>query len=137
MGLTKLVVFAVTLFQFRATFASIVPACPSGSDAFDYGITWTDLSTPSGGTPPSARLAHGLAVYSGKVYLFGGQAPYANDLHAYDIASETWSELSANGAAGSPTARSKHKFTAFGGYIYLFGGEVPGMLPAFCFPDSL
>eukprot|EP00961_Rhodomonas_salina_P028808 388471-Rhodomonas_salina.1 len=33
---------------------------------------WSDLSSPSSGSPPSVRLRHGMAAWEGVVYVFGG-----------------------------------------------------------------
>lgn len=44
-------------------------------DLHEYDIAlaiWTDLSSPSTGTPPSARTNMGLAHSVGKLYVFGG-----------------------------------------------------------------
>ena len=42
-------------------------------------MSWTDLSVPASGQPPSPRWGHGFAPLNGKVYLFGGcTSPDAN-----------------------------------------------------------
>ena len=37
--------------------------------------TWTNLSVPAAGEPPSRRYRHGLAAWAGAVYVFGGNYP--------------------------------------------------------------
>jgi hypothetical protein len=34
--------------------------------------SWTDLSIPASGTPPSRRNAHGVAALGSKLYVMGG-----------------------------------------------------------------
>ena len=35
--------------------------------------TWTNLSTPVSGTPPSPRIGHGFTAAKGRLYVHGGQ----------------------------------------------------------------
>eukprot|EP00961_Rhodomonas_salina_P279616 3777235-Rhodomonas_salina.1 len=45
------------------------------SDLHQYDIpsrVWTDLSSPSAGTTPSARAGMGFAAWNSKLYIFGG-----------------------------------------------------------------
>jgi hypothetical protein len=41
--------------------------------AFDpLTLTWAELSAGAAGTPPSARLGHGLAALGGRIYVHAG-----------------------------------------------------------------
>jgi hypothetical protein len=52
------------------------------------GGSWTDLSTPTSGSPPSARGYHSAVELDGKTYVFGGyDVNNLSDLHVYDPAS--------------------------------------------------
>jgi hypothetical protein len=42
--------------------------------------SWTNLSTPASGNPPSARYSHGFASAGGKLYVMGGKTGSQCDL---------------------------------------------------------
>ena len=46
---------------------------------YPANMSWTDLSTPASGVPPSPRWGHGFAALNGLFYAFAGcTAPNAN-----------------------------------------------------------
>eukprot|EP00286_Rhodomonas_abbreviata_P018936 CAMPEP_0181307350 /NCGR_PEP_ID=MMETSP1101-20121128/10828_1 /TAXON_ID=46948 /ORGANISM="Rhodomonas abbreviata, Strain Caron Lab Isolate" /LENGTH=78 /DNA_ID=CAMNT_0023413551 /DNA_START=463 /DNA_END=695 /DNA_ORIENTATION=+ len=65
--------------------------------------TWTDLSNPASGSPPSPRDEHAMAASGDFLFVFGGwdSSGRVNDLRMYSISAGTWTDLS-NPASGSP-----------------------------------
>jgi N-acetylneuraminic acid mutarotase len=87
---------------------------------------WTDLSTPTSGTAPSARYAHSAVELGGKMYVLGGYAhggSYLNDLHVYDPATGEWTDLSTPTSGSPPSLLTYHSTVELGGKMYVFGGN--------------
>lgn len=95
------------------------------------GGSWTDLSIPGGGTPPSARYSHTALTIDDKMYIFGGSdgGSNLNDLHVYDPAGGgTWTDLSTRAGGTPPSARLTHSAVPIEGKMYVFGGDQSGGL---------
>mmetsp|Transcript_11498 Transcript_11498/g.27046 ORF Transcript_11498/g.27046 Transcript_11498/m.27046 type:complete len:370 (-) Transcript_11498:132-1241(-) len=93
--------------------------------AFDVASrTWTDLSVPRSGSPPSPRPWMGMAATGSKLYIFGGWAEgrELDDLHEYDIASGRWEVLRSKNSGPGPRGREMMGMVACGGQLYIFGG---------------
>jgi len=75
---------------------------------------------------PAPRANAGACIYQDKVYIFGGHGGlnYArvafNDLHAFDLNTETWEKLIPNN--NSPDGRGGHSLFASDNKIYIYGG---------------
>lgn len=60
-------------------------------------LTWTRISTEhilrGAPPPPTRRYGHTMVAYDRHLYVFGGaaDATLPNDLHCYDLDSQTWS----------------------------------------------
>lgn len=99
---------------------------------FEYQA-WTDLSIPAHGVPPSVRYDLGFASSCGCLYVFGGtvvkqeqrraRVGGANDLHEYNVSSQTWTDLSRPVAGSPPVVRSGFGFASWEGSLYVFGGR--------------
>eukprot|EP00339_Tiarina_fusa_P005869 CAMPEP_0117000320 /NCGR_PEP_ID=MMETSP0472-20121206/2703_1 /TAXON_ID=693140 ORGANISM="Tiarina fusus, Strain LIS" /NCGR_SAMPLE_ID=MMETSP0472 /ASSEMBLY_ACC=CAM_ASM_000603 /LENGTH=265 /DNA_ID=CAMNT_0004699977 /DNA_START=109 /DNA_END=903 /DNA_ORIENTATION=+ len=96
-------------------------------DLHEYDIvsgTWTDLSTLSTGTPPSARTSMGFVESNGKLYVFGGyDGSSKNDLHEYDTALGAWTDLSWPRAGTSPSPRHHMGIAEKDRKLFVFGGS--------------
>ena len=67
--------------------------------------TWSEITAADA---PSARLYHAATVMNGAMYVFGGtpdfDGPYYNDVHAFDMATDTWTQV-AGGGPDAPVTR--------------------------------
>jgi len=67
---------------------------------------WSEITATGA---PSPRLYHGGVVMGDELFVFGGtpdfDGPYHNDVHAFDMTTDTWREVAADGAAGAPETR--------------------------------
>eukprot|EP00961_Rhodomonas_salina_P180336 2434009-Rhodomonas_salina.3 len=99
---------------------------------------WKDLSTPSGGSPPTVRNEQTLFAIGGYVYVFAGWrnsgvgAPTnTNDLHEYDVAMQSWRDISLVAAGTPPSLRHGTYVAVSGNAVYMFGGLVGTSNPIF------
>eukprot|EP00961_Rhodomonas_salina_P194458 2625283-Rhodomonas_salina.1 len=59
------------------------------NDLHAYSVAlraWTDLSSPASGSPLVPYCCHGMAVWEGVIYIFGGRSStgfYLSDLHSF------------------------------------------------------
>jgi N-acetylneuraminic acid mutarotase len=88
------------------------------------GGSWTDLSTPTNGSPPSVRHSHSSVELGGKMYILGGQGyDHLNDLHVYDpVSGGSWAELPTPTSGMPPSGRFNHSSVELDGKMYVFGG---------------
>eukprot|EP00286_Rhodomonas_abbreviata_P027873 CAMPEP_0181303152 /NCGR_PEP_ID=MMETSP1101-20121128/8394_1 /TAXON_ID=46948 /ORGANISM="Rhodomonas abbreviata, Strain Caron Lab Isolate" /LENGTH=1307 /DNA_ID=CAMNT_0023408683 /DNA_START=219 /DNA_END=4139 /DNA_ORIENTATION=+ len=117
----------------RDTVGSFSCVCDAGYANYTFYsevATWTDLSTPSSGTPPAGRHAHGFAAIDGKLYVHGGfdGSAILDNLLEYDVATATWTNLSTPSSGTPPTARLHHGFAAMDGMLYVHSGADSGYL---------
>ena len=93
----------------------------------DIRLTATKI-TPKG-RGPVARYKHASTVFKNKLVISGGRSDLIysflknvalNDLHVYDISSNTWSPVALYGDI--PNSRWGHKLCANENSILLFGG---------------
>ena len=91
---------------------------PSGSGA------WANLSTPTSGTPPTARFGHTSVAIDNKLYIFAGAADPGeqNSLYSYDPSAKKWTDLSVPTSGTAPSKRESHSAVAIEGKMYVFGG---------------
>ena len=92
--------------------------------------TRLDAAAGVTGAPPVPRRSMGFAALDGVLYVFAGRTyvdgvhAYANDLHAYTIATRAWRQLDATaGVTGAfPSVRDRMGFSAGpGGLLVTFG----------------
>lgn len=101
------------------------PTPPSSGDVELTLITALDTwDTKTSGA--SSRWGQTTNIYSGKMYLIGGNngGTYYNDVWEYTISTDTWAQLFPTG--GPPTKRWNHSAILSGVDIYVFGGAASG-----------
>eukprot|EP00736_Rhodelphis_marinus_P013939 Rmarinus@m.10305 len=85
-------------------------------------MEWCRLE-PSGESP-KGRSGHSAAFVGRKLYIFGGQNPYLqemyNDLHSYDVDINQWERLSWDGPR--PSARNSHLCFSRGTDVWVLCG---------------
>ena len=107
------------------------PRIPIDNDLHVYNLathTWSIAEVKSKHRP-NARLGHASCVLNNKLYVFGGRTGVdmgehsLNDLHVYDLDSQTWTELVTNEKSQtSPPQRSFHAMASLKNKLYVFGG---------------
>lgn len=94
----------------------------------DY--TWTRISTEhilrGAPSPPARRFGHIMVAYDRHLYVFGGAADgtLPNDLHCYDLDTQTWSVITPSADSQIPSGRLFHAAAVIGDAMYVFGGTV-------------
>jgi len=88
---------------------------------FDTKI-WRAIN-PSG-TLPLRRTSHSAVIYNNKMYVFGGFSgeEYLNDMHEFDMETETWTEISHLCKGDIPLPRSRFCAAVLGDCMYILGG---------------
>ena len=92
---------------------------------------WTRISTEHvlrGGSPPppTRRYGHTMVAFDRQLYIFGGAADniLPNDLHSFDMDTQTWSLVAPTPDSHVPTGRLFHAAAVVGDAFYMFGGTV-------------
>lgn len=95
-------------------------------------IRWTRISPykilrvvpPS----PQRRYGHTMVAYHNNLYVFGGTAESSvpNDLHRFDLETNTWSIVDVVNNSELPSSRLFHDAAVEDGSMYIFGGTVDG-----------
>jgi len=92
--------------------------------------TWTRISTEhilrGCPPPPTRRYGHTMVAYERHLYVFGGAADNnpSNDVHCFDLDSESWSVLTPSPDSVTPSGRLFHAGAIVGEAMYIFGGTV-------------
>ncbi len=92
--------------------------------------SWTRLSTDHilRAVPPSPtrRYGHTMVAFDRYLYVFGGAADHTlpNDLHYYDLDTNTWSIVNVTADSEVPSGRLFHASAVVDGAMYIFGGTV-------------
>ncbi|KAL1505866.1 hypothetical protein ABEB36_005324 [Hypothenemus hampei] len=92
--------------------------------------TWTRISTEKilRGTPPppARRYGHTMVAFDRHLYVFGGaaDATLSNDLHCYDLDSQSWSVVLPDPDSSAPSGRLFHAASVVNDAMYIFGGTV-------------
>ena len=83
---------------------------------------FTRVNAPSM-PPPRAYHSLTLVAHDTKMVLFGGfdGSTRLNDLHVFDLQSETW-ETPSDDRACRPSPRTYHSATLHGNLLFIFGG---------------
>lgn len=91
---------------------------------------WTRISTEhilrGAPPPPTRRYGHTMVAFDRHLYVFGGAADSTlpNDLHCYDLDTQTWSVVNVACDSQVPSGRLFHASAVIGDAMYVFGGTV-------------
>ncbi|KAF7285692.1 hypothetical protein GWI33_010187 [Rhynchophorus ferrugineus] len=91
---------------------------------------WTRISTEKmlrGAPPPPARrYGHTMVAYDRHLYVFGGaaDATLPNDLHCFDLDSQTWNIVLPDPESHAPSGRLFHAAAVVNDAMFIFGGTV-------------
>ncbi|XP_018565160.1 leucine-zipper-like transcriptional regulator 1 [Anoplophora glabripennis] len=92
--------------------------------------TWTRISTEhilrGAPPPPARRYGHSMVAFDRHLYVFGGaaDATLSNDLHCFDLDSQTWSVILPDVESFVPSGRLFHAAAVVGDAMFIFGGTV-------------
>ncbi|CAN7988167.1 unnamed protein product, partial [Ixodes pacificus] len=91
---------------------------------------WSRISTEhilrGAPAPPTRRYGHTMVAFDRHLYVFGGTADSTlpNDLHCFDLDSQTWSIIQPSADSQVPSGRLFHAAAVVGDAMYVFGGTV-------------
>ncbi|KYM81898.1 Leucine-zipper-like transcriptional regulator 1 [Atta colombica] len=91
---------------------------------------WTRISTEhilrGAPPPPARRYGHTMVSFDRHLYVFGGTADSAlsNDLHCYDLDTQTWNVILPSIDSQVPSGRLFHAAAVIGDAMFIFGGTV-------------
>ncbi|XP_012539725.1 leucine-zipper-like transcriptional regulator 1 isoform X1 [Monomorium pharaonis] len=91
---------------------------------------WTRISTEhilrGAPAPPARRYGHTMVSFDRHLYVFGGAADSAlsNDLHCYDLDTQTWNVILPSTDSQVPPGRLFHAAAVIGDAMFIFGGTV-------------
>ncbi|KAL0099827.1 hypothetical protein PUN28_019914 [Cardiocondyla obscurior] len=91
---------------------------------------WTRISTEhilrGAPPPPARRYGHTMVSFDRHLYVFGGAADSAlsNDLHCYDLDTQTWNVILPSTDSQVPPGRLFHAAAVIGDAMFIFGGTV-------------
>ena len=92
--------------------------------------TWTRISTEhilrGCPPPPTRRYGHSMVAYDRQLYVFGGAADNnpSNDVHCFDLDSQSWSVIPPSPDSNLPSGRLFHAGAVVGDAMFIFGGTV-------------
>lgn len=92
--------------------------------------TWCRISTEhilrGAPPPPTRRYGHTMVAFDRHLYVFGGAADSTlpNDLHCFDLDTQTWSIIQPSPDSEIPSGRLFHAAAVIGDGMYIFGGTV-------------
>lgn len=91
---------------------------------------WTRISTDhilrGAPPPPARRYGHTMVSFDRHLYVFGGAADssLSNDLHCYDLDTQTWNVILPSSDSQIPSGRLFHAAAVIGEAMFIFGGTV-------------
>lgn len=91
---------------------------------------WTRISTEhilrGAPPPPARRYGHTMVSFDRYLYVFGGTADSTlpNDLHCYDLDTQTWGVILSSADSQVPSGRLFHAAAVIGEAMFIFGGTV-------------
>lgn len=91
---------------------------------------WTRISTEhilrGAPPPPARRYGHTMVSFDRHLYVFGGAADSTlpNDLHCYDLDTQTWNVVMPSNDSEVPSGRLFHAASVIGEAMFIFGGTV-------------
>ncbi|XP_064254850.1 leucine-zipper-like transcriptional regulator 1 [Passer domesticus] len=76
--------------------------------------------------PPQRRYGHTMVAFDRHLYVFGGAADNTlpNELHCYDVDSQTWEVIQPSPDSELPSGRLFHAAAVISDAMYIFGGTV-------------
>uniref|UniRef100_A0A4W3IP35 Leucine zipper like post translational regulator 1 n=1 Tax=Callorhinchus milii TaxID=7868 RepID=A0A4W3IP35_CALMI len=76
--------------------------------------------------PPQRRYGHTMVAFDRHLYVFGGAADNTlpNELHCYDVESQTWEVIQPSPDSELPSGRLFHAAAVIHDAMYIFGGTV-------------
>uniref|UniRef100_A0A8D0B858 Leucine zipper like post translational regulator 1 n=1 Tax=Salvator merianae TaxID=96440 RepID=A0A8D0B858_SALMN len=76
--------------------------------------------------PPQRRYGHTMVAFDRHLYVFGGAADNTlpNELHCYDVDSQTWEVIQPSPDSELPSGRLFHAAAVICDAMYIFGGTV-------------
>uniref|UniRef100_A0A673Y3Q9 Leucine zipper like post translational regulator 1 n=1 Tax=Salmo trutta TaxID=8032 RepID=A0A673Y3Q9_SALTR len=76
--------------------------------------------------PPARRYGHTMVAFDRHLYVFGGAADNTlpNELHSYDVDSQTWEVIQPSLDSEMPSGRLFHAAAVIQDAMYIFGGTV-------------
>lgn len=92
--------------------------------------TWTRLTSDhilrGSPAPPARRYGHTMVSYDRQLYVFGGAADniLSNDIHSYDLDTETWLAMTPSLDSQLPSGRLFHSAAVVGDAMFVFGGTI-------------
>lgn len=93
-------------------------------------FSWTRISTEhilrGAPPPPARRYGHSMVAFDRHLYVFGGAADstLSNDLHCFDLDSQTWTVVLPDPESFVPSGRLFHAAAVVGDAMFIFGGTV-------------
>lgn len=94
------------------------------------GHIWTRIPTEhllrGSPPPPQRRYGHTMVAFDRHLYVFGGAADNTlpNELHCYDVDSQTWEVIHPSQDSEMPSGRLFHAAAVIQDAMYIFGGTV-------------
>ncbi|XP_015253891.1 leucine-zipper-like transcriptional regulator 1 [Cyprinodon tularosa] len=94
------------------------------------GHMWTRIPTEhllrGSPPPPQRRYGHTMVAFDRHLYVFGGAADNTlpNELHCYDVDSQTWEVIHPSQDSEMPSGRLFHAAAVIQDAMYIFGGTV-------------
>ncbi|KAF7993226.1 hypothetical protein HCN44_006286 [Aphidius gifuensis] len=91
---------------------------------------WTRISTEhilrGAPPPPPRRYGHTMVSFDRHLYVFGGAADSTlpNDLHCYDLDTQTWNIINPCSESEIPSGRLFHAAAVISEAMFIFGGTV-------------
>ncbi|EZA52806.1 hypothetical protein DMN91_008863 [Ooceraea biroi] len=91
---------------------------------------WTRISTEhilrGAPPPPTRRYGHTMISFDRLLYVFGGAADstLTNDLHCYDLDTQTWNVILPSQDSQVPPGRLFHAAAVIGEAMFIFGGTI-------------
>ncbi|XP_033223341.1 leucine-zipper-like transcriptional regulator 1 [Belonocnema kinseyi] len=76
--------------------------------------------------PPARRYGHTMVSFDRHLYVFGGTADSTlpNDLHCYDLDTQTWNIVLPSADSQIPSGRLFHAAAVIGEAMFIFGGTI-------------
>lgn len=93
---------------------------------FRWARITTDHILRAAPPPPARRYGHTMVSYDRHLYVFGGSADstLSNDLHCFDLDTQTWSTILPAAESVVPSGRLFHAAAVVDDAMFVFGGTI-------------